>query len=231
MVNGVAVFTLPKGAGAAYQIPRGVVAPVSCTLPNGFGALADGATRSLFTVSSVTSPVSCDSVKITYQCINGILHRSGASGSPLSTSCAIQQPVGVVEKVPLKRYYWINTSFTPAYWGHRVTTQTPESFYTFEAMMGSIYKSQQAHSTALYECLNPNNPYHYFLSVSSTCFGGVSKGLLGYISQQKQAGQKEIFLCYANGNVNGVATPLTHFVSLDANCEGQGKDGSLGYVD
>lgn len=135
------------------------------------------------------------------------------------------------EKLELKRYYWINKSFSPVYWGHRITTKAVEPFYTLETVLGSIYKEKQSNTIALYECLSENTPYHYFLSVAEHCFGSQNKGLIGYISQVRSHGQKDAYLCYTSGIVNGKSVPLSHFVSLSSSCEGFNRDGHLGFID
>lgn len=135
------------------------------------------------------------------------------------------------ERLELKRYYWINKNFSPVYWGHRITTKEPESFYSLETVLGTIYKNKQSNSLALYECLSGNVPNHYFLSIADHCFGAQNKGLVGFISQVREKGQKDIYLCYTTGIVNGKNEPLSHFVSLSPTCEGFNRDGHLGFID
>lgn len=105
---------------------------------------------------------------------------------------------------------------------HEVTTGwiDPNGGFTLESTLGHLYESpQQSANLAFYGCKNGN--MDYFVSTDSTCGGGHFLGLDGYGYSQPQSGLVPLYSCY---------TGHDHFVSHDAECEGQGVGQLLGYA-
>lgn len=107
---------------------------------------------------------------------------------------------------------------------HEVTTGwiDPNGGFALESTLAHLYESpQQGANLAFYGCKAGNTDY--FVSTDSTCAGNHFFGLDGYGYSQTEPGLPLVPLY-------SCSTGHDHFVSHDAQCEGQGTGQLLGYA-
>ena len=107
---------------------------------------------------------------------------------------------------------------------HEVTTGwiDPQGGFTLQSTLGHLYPGPQLGATVpFYGCKDGTT--NYFVSTRNDCEGYLVLGLNGYAYAQPVAGLHLVALYRCS-------TPADHFVSTDAQCEGQATDELLGYV-
>jgi hypothetical protein len=117
------------------------------------------------------------------------------------------------------------------YWNNGVVdhftdiSEPPNAMYLKSKVMGRVYTTADALRHTLYGCKDGKD---YFLSTASTCDGKTVLKTIGYISKKSQPLHTEMFSCLF---LNSDGTQSTNkFPSLEAECEGHKKLGSLGFI-
>ena len=134
----------------------------------------------------------------------------------IELSAGSDQPSSNAHLKILKRY--VSSNMTD----HWTTTSAAPSGYTFEVSQGKISANSITGTMPLLDCDLGGN---HLASVYSSCEGGTSNGIMGYIWESAGNNRIPIYRCYIS-NSSGT----DHFLSVDAQCEGQVVEGLLGYV-
>lgn len=125
--------------------------------------------------------------------------------------------------------------FSPSLADHWIATDKTQlnTSYNFEGPLGYAYSNKISESqVALYSCLVGGRDH--MISSHSNCEGTQVLGLLAYVHSAPALGRVAIYRCNTRDN-------LSHFVSTDTRCEGQGpyvangisydNEGLLGYLE
>ena len=147
---------------------------------------------------------------------------SGELGSHRAWSAEIEltkasdQSIVTTHHKVLKRY--ISADMTD----HWTTTATAPSGYTLEVQQGKVSANSIPDTMPIFDCVLNGN---HLSSLYSSCEGGSSNGIMGYIWETGGNNRIPLYRCIL-ANSAGV----DHFLSVDSQCEGQQVEGLFGYV-
>jgi len=108
---------------------------------------------------------------------------------------------------------------------HWCTTTSVTGSYTFEGNLGRLAANSIPGTNPIYDCLMGSTDH--MVSRASTCEGGTSLGVMGFIWATAGTNRHAIYRC-SRITSEGKSD---HFVSIDSGCEGTSGEGLLGYVE
>lgn len=141
-------------------------------------------------------------------------HRAWIAEIELTTSS--DQPTTTSHLKTLNRYLSSDMA------DHWTTTFSVSSNYTFEAQLGKIAANSIPDTMPIFDCDLGGN---HLASLYSSCEGGISAGIMGYIWESGGNNRSPLYRCITTSSAG-----TDHFLSLDAQCEGQQVEGLFGYV-
>ncbi len=107
---------------------------------------------------------------------------------------------------------------------HWVTTRQLPPGFNKEQSWKILRDKPKEDSVLVYECrVGGASGNHAMISPAANCENQFSMGPMGYLYTSQQPGTSAVYRCYVPGNGS-------HFISSDANCEGQTKESLVGYA-